>query len=317
MAKIFFSYSIQDKELAHKIAKSLSEAGHDINLGGEYSPGVQLDEILVKNIKAADAVIFVITERSLLDKRFSGKEIPFLMGGADFSSKFVIPVIFGEIDPPSYLSSLRSIHTDNASNFEEVAKSINQTLNHYIAVQKVKREENEASREKLESSAADYVGDAIEELKDREEQNSKLGVRWYVAGYSSLVIAAIIALGLLVYGLIKGEALTDWGILVFLSFKAIILIVLLIALSKYSFNLGKSYMHESLKNGDRIHAISFGKFYLQAFGKGASPEDVKEVFQHWNIDSKTIFSEVSSESFDPKLAESIAAILNAIGKKDK
>lgn len=317
MAKIFFSYSTQDKELAQNISKPLLEAGHSINLGGEYTPGIQLDEVLVKNLKEADAVIFVVTERSLLDKRFSGKEIPFLMGGAEAGKKFVIPVVFGEIDPPSYLSSLRSIHTDNTNNFEEVAKSINQTISHYQAVKKVEQEQKEETREKLENSAADYVGEAIEELKQREAQNSKLGVRWYVSGYSSLFVAASIALGLLIYGVVGSEALTNWGLLLFLSFKAIILIVLLIALSKYSFNLGKSYMHESLKNGDRIHAISFGKFYLQAFGSGASPQDVKDVFQHWNIDSKTAFSEVTSESFDPKLAESVAVILNAIGKKDK
>ena len=89
------------------------------------------------------------------------------------------------------------------------------------------------------------------------------------------------------------------------------------ASSKYAFTLGKSYMNESLKNSNRLHAISFGKFYLQAYGDVVTPEDVKEVFQHWNIDKDSSFKELNSQSFDPRIFESAIEIASVLTKHEK
>ena len=70
-------------------------------------------------------------------------------------------------------------------------------------------------------------------------------------------------------------------------------------------------MDESLKNSDRIHAISFGKFYLQAFGNDATPEEVKDVFQHWNISSDNSFSGLNAEMIEPNILEAALNILKA------
>jgi len=59
-------------------------------------------------------------------------------------------------------------------------------------------------------------------------------------------------------------------------------------------------MTESLKNADRIHAISFGKFFLQAFGDNVDAKEVKEVFQHWNISNSTSFSGLDADKFDER-----------------
>ena len=58
-------------------------------------------------------------------------------------------------------------------------------------------------------------------------------------------------------------------------------------------------MGEALKNSDRVHAISFCKFYLRAYGEKATWVEIKEVFQHWNIAKDSAFSVLDSKEFDP------------------
>jgi translation elongation factor EF-G len=100
--------------------------------------------------------------------------------------------------------------------------------------------------------------------------------------------------------------------------KSIIIVGLLIACSKYAFNLGKSFINEALRNADRLHAIAFGKFYLQAFGdRISSPEEIKEVFQNWNIDKDSAFQKLDTNSYDPKFNESLVEIIKNLSEKVK
>ena len=104
---------------------------------------------------------------------------------------------------------------------------------------------------------------------------------------------------------------------VLISLKSLIIIGLLIALSKYAFNLGKSYTNEALKNADRIHALSFGEFYLKAFREKVSYDQIKEVFQHWNINNESFFSTLNSSDFDPKIFENVIELMKALSAKKK
>lgn len=82
-----------------------------------------------------------------------------------------------------------------------------------------------------------------------------------------------------------------------------------------AFALGKSYISESLKCSDRIHAIAFGKFYLQAYGETATWADLKEVFQHWNIDRTSTFSSLDSAQIDPQILSLLADVVkSALGR---
>jgi hypothetical protein len=68
-------------------------------------------------------------------------------------------------------------------------------------------------------------------------------------------------------------------------------------------------MVESIRSFDRIHAISFGRFYLSAFEEGVTREEFLKIFSTWNIDNgATIFRTQSSADYDPKLTELFAAV---------
>ena len=82
-------------------------------------------------------------------------------------------------------------------------------------------------------------------------------------------------------------------------------------------------MHESLKIGERAHAIRFGEFYLDTYGANAQWSEVKEAFAHWNISGQSAFSQAESDDVDPavtgaasKLVEKALDAAVSLGKKN-
>lgn len=72
-------------------------------------------------------------------------------------------------------------------------------------------------------------------------------------------------------------------------------------------------MSESLKIADRIHAISFGKFYLQVFNDKINPDEIKEIFRDWNINNQlNNFSNQSSSDYDPKIIERSIELIDKV-----
>ena len=70
------------------------------------------------------------------------------------------------------------------------------------------------------------------------------------------------------------------------------------------FTLAKSFMVEAIRCTDRIHAISFGLFYISAFDEKVTRDEVMKIFSNWNIDNgATSFRSQTSEDYDPKLHE--------------
>ena len=112
--------------------------------------------------------------------------------------------------------------------------------------------------------------------------------------------------------LVKPPTTTDWPALVELAVTGVVVVGLLISLAKYAFSLGKSFMVEALRNADRRHAISFGKFYLRAHGSAVDWAEVKEVFQHWNIDKGSQFIGQQAADLDPQLFAMAIEIAKAI-----
>ncbi len=55
---------------------------------------------------------------------------------------------------------------------------------------------------------------------------------------------------------------------------------------------------------------------LPAFGAKTKWEELKEVFQHWNIDRSSSFSSLDSSSFDPKVVESLIELARILSPKN-
>jgi hypothetical protein len=68
-------------------------------------------------------------------------------------------------------------------------------------------------------------------------------------------------------------------------------------------------MREALKNGDRRHAINFGKFYLESYGAAAEWSQIKEAFEHWNIAGNSSFGGEPSMPVDATALEKVVSVV--------
>jgi hypothetical protein len=165
-------------------------------------------------------------------------------------------------------------------------------------LEKEKLKYTEESRRQIETKSETYVNTALLGLEEKEKQFHTISKLWSVFGAFSIVVG----IGFIIYASLNGVTSFhngngfSWTYFLFITFRGLIVIGLFAALARYSFIFANSYMHESLKNGERRHAINFGKFYLEAFGANASWLQIKEAFQHWNIGNVSAFSKYETKS---------------------
>lgn len=144
---------------------------------------------------------------------------------------------------------------------------------------------------RIEGKSAEYVNDAVEALKSNEKAFYWTSFGWSLAGGLGIALGLAALIFSLYSGMQELVANKDigWMLFSFMAIKSMVVIAVVFALAKYSMLFSKSYMHESLRNIERQHAINFGKFYLGTYGAGASWESVKAVFEHWNISRDSAF----------------------------
>lgn len=317
MAKIFISYTQADKEIVSRLTTELKSRGHEILMDTEVMKvGQDFRRTLTNALKSAEGVIAIISERSL-NSKYVISEIGMARAfiGESVNKKFLIPILVGDTEIPNIIEDLYCIRLDE-NNYNAALSLIEQSISSFYGRKEAIDEKETIERQQIEKNASVYIQDATGRLQARERNNKIIGTTWYIAGFITLIFGIWYAVsGLKNINLLDD---TNYWTYVLVILKSIIVIGLLIACSKYAFNLGKSYMHEAMKNADRIHAISFGEFYLKAFGdKINSPSEVKEIFQHWNIDKSSSFLKMDSNSFDPKFNENLIEIIKLLTEKVK
>lgn len=162
----------------------------------------------------------------------------------------------------------------------------------------------------IEQNAPEFVNTAIKGLETRGKNLNITANIYFFIGIIAISLSIYVSCSTVKQFIEYIQLSNPWPIATFLIIKGIVIISLFVALSKYAVQLGKSYMHESLKIKERIHAISLGQFYLNVYKEGVSPTDLKEVFRDWNLSNQnSAFASHESKDFDPKLVESIANII--------
>lgn len=317
MSKIFISHSHKDKGLHDALRDALNEIGHDVIGMDSLLVGSNLSKDLNKLLHSADAVIAILTDESLNSKHVLNETTVALAQMDATDNKLFLPVVVGEnIEIPDFLLNrfVEMVPNFVDRNLNKVVSSIHRAIERNNVAQEERKRAKNKQAEKLEVSKAEFIREAEERL-NKKEASLKLSAHiWYGLGYAALILGVLAAFYLIKESLGKD---IDTSAIVLLSIKGIIGVGLLVASSKYAFTLGKSYMNESLKNSDRLHAISFGKFYLQAYGDIVTPEDVKVVFQHWNITQDSSFKDIGSQNFDPRFLESAIEIASVLTKNNK
>lgn len=311
MARIFISYHNSDNDLIVPLADGLRQDGHDVVFAGEITPGVDWRSVIEKQLSNSDVTLILLTKNSIKSQWVIAESSSAMAYVRERGRGAVIPIVFDQIDLPSTLSQVQSIYAYDRD-ISKVVKQIINAINELLGRQLAKDEKKRAARVKVEATAADFIAASQENLKQREKKYTKMGNFWYGAAYTSLILGVVAGVWRAV--LVQNNS-GGWINVAQTVIMGIVVIGLIIAVAKFSFTLGKSFMVEALRNADRSHAISFGEFYLRAYGDEAEWKEVKEAFQHWNIDKGSYFSSQNSQDFDPKLFETAIEIASIMSSK--
>lgn len=315
MTRIFFSYCNANSNIAELFKNKLGSIGEITKFEFVYSDTNSIDYItnsIYEQLNSANVILALIT-KEYLESINCIEELTIIKAYVKESkNNLLIPVVIGaplskveRIMGPGIVLTFSQNDIENAierTKFEVLNRIGKLEANKAKRVEEIKR---------IQDNSEEYIEDALKTLKEREVRNRRYATVCYVMGYVTLACGV----GFGIFNLEKGEDLLaslTWYQCIYVLTKGLILIGFLVACSKYVFNLGKAYMNESLKNADRMHAISFGKFYLKGYGEKATWSELKEVFQHWNLDKNSFFTNLDSNEFDPKIKELISVLNKAI-----
>ncbi|MBF4328334.1 hypothetical protein EAY16_23975, partial [Vibrio anguillarum] len=139
---------------------------------------------------------------------------------------------------------------------------------------------------------------------------------WSFKGNVALACAVGASLLALAYGAYEfsntDKADVSWLFFGYLMLKGLIVIGLFGAWAKHAYNQSNAYMHEALKRTERTHAISFGKLYLEIYGNDVSKEDMKSIFENWNMESQSAFKEIQQVDFQPQTLDKLKDIIGVM-----
>jgi len=309
--------------LYYELVYKLKELGHDM-FQEETDYGKEQVYSFKKGISGADIIIPIITQHSLTNNVFFNELVQLRNYTIHRADKLLIPIVAGEVNFENLPESLLSINFISLKNkfsnkeIEVVVKKINESINSFLGKKIASDEKAQEIKEKIEKTAPAYISETITELNKREKYQRYTALFWYILGFLAIIIGVGVAYMFSNITLTIFKDKENWSLTTFYAIKSIFMIVLLIAASKYSFTLAKSYMSESLKIADRIHAISFGKFYLQVFNYRINPEEIKEIFRDWNINNQNNnFSNQSVSDYDPKIIEKTIEIIDKMRMSNK
>ncbi|AMW52864.1 hypothetical protein LI47_12685 [Salmonella enterica] len=260
---------------------------------------------MLKNLKNADVFIALVTEHS--DKSYYFNiEVAGAISYVTNSnrSKLVLPVV---LDKEALNNSDLGVFQALFARSNDMTNLVNKIVNAISRFEgaRVAQEETKEIRAKvLKDESADYISETIEDLKAREKDGRQLSSRWHLAGYGALVASVIFVLTL--WFLAERsfvQSPLDTTRLIFDAIKGVTVVALLLGLARYSFLMAKTHQLEALKNADRLHAISFGKFYMRVFSTQISQSELKEVFQHWNTSGASDLSHLDVDKIDSRFIE--------------
>lgn len=222
---------------------------------------------------------------------------------------------------------LESLRNDIARAEEELSEKSKeaQLERELIAIQekelqaklKTLREEHEKQiQDRIDVKVPEYVTNAISALESKENEYKGQANEWSKRGLLALKLAVGGALTALVYGAYEFSTTPkqdiSWLFFGYLMIKGLIVIGLFAAWAKHAFNQSNAYMHEALKRTERIHAIRFGKLYLEIYGNDVDKQDMKSIFENWNMESHSAFKEIKQTDFQPKVLEKLRDIAEVI-----
>lgn len=214
------------------------------------------------------------------------------------------------------VESEKKLHDQQARAKNEEATLRKRELELSSKLQQLKEEHEKQIQNRIDIKVPEYVSNAISALEGKENEYKEQAEKWSDKGLLALKLSvgsAVLSLG---YGAFEfsntPKEEISWLFFGYLMLKGLIVIGLFAAWAKHAFNQSNAYMHEALKRTERTHAISFGKLYLEIYGNDVSKQDMKSIFENWNMESQSAFKEIKQEDFQPHTLDKLKDIISVM-----
>ena len=303
--KVFISYPHCEHGFVADLAGALEKNGFDVFFDAKIPIGSNWVNVLSEELSTADAVIIVFSDKQQSTNVFNEAN---LASTKMLSSKdgrpLIIPIVIGEKTSdyvPFNIAQFQGIYIEERHQISQAIDTLLFKLNTYAA--KKKREENENSKAQIliENELSSRIEDIISDLKAASNRQKWLAGILYIIS----AIVLLFTIGLAIFFLHSNDlANAKLEQIAVVGIVYLFIAILVVSFSKFLFTLARSFMVEAIRCTDRIHAISFGKFYIKAFDENVTREEVMKIFSNWNIDNgATSFRDQASSDYDPKIHE--------------
>lgn len=311
MTTIYISHALEDRDYVDQLVPLLEKSGQRLRYFRNFNAVSGMVESISEQLDDADVFLVVVSSSSMKSANVM-MELGRAKVQAEAGDKVVMPLLIEDI-PLSGVFRKWGVVFAYGKSIEEIAGRITSEISSFEEARRSKKVQARVVEEDLSR----FVDATIETQRASESLNRRTAYGWYATGAIALGAGLAWTANLLAYA-VKPDFTPDLTKMISMGLSNIIAIGFLGALGKYGFALGKSYMGESLKSSDRIHAIQFGQFYLRAFGSRLTPAEVRDAFQHWNIDRDTSFSPLNSAEIDPQVLAVVGQIVAGLAaKKDE
>lgn len=291
---VYISYSHYDKQVVRALKEYLKKEGISVFDDEAVPLGVEWQSYFNQQLLKATVFIPVISD-NYVNSKYTERERELANFNQDINKgMLILPYIIGNSEhvPYEFMGRLYLKATGNQQNdFERIKCAIIEHENR----RQIQEIEEKNTKLKIQTSLNDYLKNVFDRLENNRKYYRNLGIGAYLAS----VMFLLIAVGVSVY--MTKQKITRIDVAIFVFGSGMIMTCVLAALSRMMFIIGRSFMVESIRNADRYHAISFGKFYIDAFGDNISKREIKEVLGAWNFDSETDFTKQDAKEIDPNI----------------
>lgn len=306
MAKVYISYNKRDTGIATKISDALKGAGHEISIDVDtLLPGQDISSTLFEALRRSDFMIVIISENSIDSKWVQNEIGAALSYSAERKDFGLFPVVIGTPQIPDSIKHKLYIQVSEGE--EDLAASrVLDGISKYLGKRAAQKERGEDKKKNTD----DYISNELLKLEKKQTSAKRVYYIWNVIGFVTLVISAFFLLSNF------SEINIDFnsGQTIAVIIKSILIVSFLIAMSRYSFLMGKIALDESITLGERIHAISFGKVFIQMFSDDFTKEEMYKVFENWNTSPSKGTEGYKAEDYDPNLIKVFTELVKVIKK---
>lgn len=161
--------------------------------------------------------------------------------------------------------------------------------------------------DKIQKFLSEFSDEAESNLLKRQEKYHERSICFLLSGGAAIIISIGISFLYMLHDFSEGIVNNELSrnLLIYITIKGVFLIAAILYMAKISFFYATAYTSESIKCENRLHAIRFGKTYLNIFGSQIEKNEVMKAFENWNISSESDFS-------TPKGKENIRGLIDEI-----